>query len=235
MNTVLSKILSSKNPLFAVLIDPDKYNKEVVLKSNGIADFFLIGGSVLKNGQLTTCLNKIKQLTKLPVIVFPGNTNQLCKKADATLLLSLVSGRNSDYLIGKHVESAIQLKNLKQEIIPTAYLLLGQENNSTTQKVTNTNPIPFKDVKQIVSTAIASELLGMKMIYLEAGSGADKEIPTSIIKAVKKNVSLPVFVGGGIDSLNKYIKVKQSGADVIVIGNALEKNLSLIDDIKLNK
>jgi phosphoglycerol geranylgeranyltransferase len=235
MNAVLSKITLSKKTLFAVLIDPDKYNKDVILKSNDVADFFLVGGSSLKNGQLTACLNKIKKLTKLPLIVFPGNTNQLSKNSDATLLLSLVSGRNADYIIGKHVEVALQLKKLKQEIIPTAYLLLGEENISTTQKVTNTKPISFKNVKQIVSTAIASELLGMKLIYLEAGSGAKKSIPSSIIKSVKKNCSLPVIIGGGINNAKKYLEAKNSGADVIVIGNALEKNLSLIDDIKLNK
>jgi len=199
MNAVLSKITLSKKTLFAVLIDPDKYNKDVILKSNDVADFFLVGGSSLKNGQLTACLNKIKKLTKLPLIVFPGNTNQLSKNSDATLLLSLVSGRNADYIIGKHVEVALQLKKLKQEI------------------------------------AIASELLGMKLIYLEAGSGAKKSIPSSIIKSVKKNCSLPVIIGGGINNAKKYLEAKNSGADVIVIGNALEKNLSLIDDIKLNK
>lgn len=235
MNAVLSKISSSKKTLFAVLIDPDKYHKDVIIKSNEVADFFLVGGSTLKNGQLTACLGKIKKITKLPIVVFPGNTNQLSKNADATLILSLVSGRNADYLIGKHVEAALQLKKLMHEIIPTAYLLLGEENKSTTQKVTNTKPISFKDVKQIISTVIASEMLGMKLIYLEAGSGSKKSVPSSIIKAVKKNCSLSIFVGGGIDNAKKYMEVKNSGADVIVIGNALEKNLSLIDDIKLVK
>lgn len=236
MNSVLNKIKKTKKkPLLAILIDPEKFNPEVVLKSNAVADFLLIGGSALKKGQLFKCLSIVKKLAQIPVIVFPGDTNQLDKRADATLLLSLVSGRNAEYLIGKHVDAAFKLKSLNHELIPTAYILVDGGKTSTTQKVTQTSPISNRNLNLIKKTAIAGELLGMKMIYLEAGSGAKINLNNGIVKAVKSVCSLPIWVGGGIDSIDKYINLKKSEADVVVIGNALEKNLSLIDEIKKNK
>jgi putative glycerol-1-phosphate prenyltransferase len=230
---ILNKIIKNKKkPLLAILIDPDKFNPEVVIKSSDVADFFLLGGSSLENGQLSKCLIKIKKLSKLPVIIFPGDTNQLNKKADATLLLSLISGKNPDYLIGKHIDAAYKLKSLKHELIPTGYLLIDGGNVSTTQKVTKTLPISINNLDLIKRIVIAGELLGLKMIYLEAGSGAEIILKNSIVRAVKKVTTLPVCIGGGINSINKYLKLQNSGADVIVIGNALEKNLSLIDDLK---
>jgi len=233
VKSILQKIIKNKKkPLLAILIDPEKFNPVVVLKSSGIADFFLLGGSKLENGELSKCLLKIKKLSKLPVIVFPGDTNQLDNKADATLLLSLISGNNPDYLIGKHIDAAYKLKSLKQELIPTGYLLIDGNNVSTTQKVTKTQPISTKNLDLIKRTVIAGELLGLKMIYLEAGSGSKSAIKNSIVNAVKKVTKLPVWVGGGINTVDKYLILKNSGADVIVIGNALEKKLSLIDELK---
>ena len=233
MKSILKRILKNKKkPLLAILIDPEKFNPEVVIQSNNIADFYLIGGSSLEKGQLPKCLGKIKKMTQLPIIIFPGDTNQLDNRADATLLLSLISGNNSDYLIGKHIDAAYKLKALKHEVIPTGYLLIDGGNISTTQRVTKTSPISKNNLNLIKRTVIAGELLGLKMIYLEAGSGAKTSLNNNIVKAVKSVTSLPVWVGGGINSVDKYLKLKSSGADVIVIGNALEKNLSLIDDLK---
>lgn len=234
MKSILKRILKNKKkPLLAILIDPEKFNPEVVIKSNTIADLYLIGGSILEKGQLSKCLGKIKKMTQLPIIIFPGDTNQLDNRADATLLLSLISGNNPDYLIGKHIEAAYKLRSLKHELIPTGYLLIDGGTISATQKITRTTPISDKNINLIKRTVIAGELIGLKMIYLEAGSGAKSSLNNNIIKAVKSVTSLPIWVGGGINSVTKYVSLKNSGADVIVIGNALENNLSLIDDLKV--
>jgi len=219
-------------PLLAVLIDPDKFDLNVVIAANNIAQLFFVGGSVLKNGELENCISKIKKHTKLPVIIFPGDKNQLDKRADALLLLSLISGRNPDYLIGKHVEVARRVKLSKQEVISTGYILVEGGKKSTTEKVSKTKSLAKNDIAKIVDTAIAGELLGMKLIYLEAGSGASEQINSKIISDVKKQISLPLIVGGGINTIDKVKSVIKSGADIIVIGNALEKNISLLEDIK---
>lgn len=235
MSLVYKKILAQKKknkPLLAVLIDPDKFNVDVVSNANSIAHLFFVGGSVLKNGELENCIYKIKKHSKLPIVIFPGDVNQLDKRADALLLLSLISGRNPDYLIGKHVEVARKIKSSKQEVISTGYILVEGGKKSTTEKVSKTQSISNKHITKIVDTAIAGELLGMKLIYLEAGSGASKQVNSNIISEVKKQISVPLIVGGGINSVDKVSEVIKSGADVIVIGNALEKNISLLEDIK---
>lgn len=235
MSLIYKKILAQKKknkPLLAVLIDPDKFDLNVVIAANNIAHLFFVGGSVLKNGELKNCISKIKRHSKLPVVIFPGDTNQLDKRADALLLLSLISGRNPDYLIGKHVEVARKIKASKQEVISTGYILVEGGKKSTTEKVSKTQSISNKNISKIVDTAIAGEMLGMKLIYLEAGSGASKQINSKIITQVRKQISLPIIVGGGITSFDKVNSVIKSGADIIVIGNALEKNISLLGDIK---
>lgn len=235
MSLIYKKILAQKKknkPLLAVLIDPDKFDLNVVIAANNIAHLFFVGGSVLKNGELKNCVSKIKRHSKLPVVIFPGDTNQLDKRADALLVLSLISGRNPDYLIGKHVEVARKIKASKQEVISTGYILVEGGKKSTTEKVSKTQSISNKNISKIVDTAIAGEILGMKLIYLEAGSGASKQINSKIITQVRKQISLPIIVGGGINSFDKVNSVIKSGADIIVIGNALEKNISLLGDIK---
>jgi len=235
MSLVYKKILAQKKknkPLLAVLIDPDKFNLDVVIKANAIAHLFFVGGSVLKNGELENCISKIKKHSKLPIVIFPGDTNQLDKRADALLLLSLISGRNPDYLIGKHVEVARKIKSSKQEVISTGYILIEGGKKSTTEKVSKTKSLTKNNIAKIVDTAIAGELIGMKLIYLEAGSGASKQVNSKIISEVKKQISAPLIVGGGINSVDKVNEVIKSGADIIVIGNALEKNISLLEDIK---
>ena len=234
-STIFQSILRSKKKnkkLFAVLVDPDKFFPEVIREADkSKVDFIFIGGSKVKNGNFHRCVNAIRKLTKIPLVIFPGGKDQISDAADAILLLSLISGRNPDYLIGEHIRAAQQLKKSKLEIIPTGYILIGGGKKISTQAVTRTSPINGSDKNLAVSTAIAGELLGMKMIYLEAGSGAKQTLNSDIVKEVKKNISAPIIVGGGIDSQQKAIVLCKSGADMIVVGNAIEKDITLVNKI----
>lgn len=231
----LNKLINnkSKKAKLVVLIDPDKYNPELIkLAEKSKVAFFLVGGSELKKNNLSIVVKSIKRISEKPVIIFPGNETQLSSNADGMLLLSLISGRNPDYLIGKHVKAALSIRNKKIETLPTGYILINGKNISSTQKVTNTTSLSPSNMKEIVSTAVAGELLGLKAIYLEAGSGAKQEVNSKVIKAVKATVKLPLFVGGGIDSYLKSKKAIEAGANFVVIGNALEKNLHLLSEIE---
>lgn len=213
-----------------ILIDPDKYNPELVKMANASKVYcFFVGGSKIKKGLFEKTIRSIKSLSKIPVIIFPGDESQISKQADGILILSLVSGRNPEYLIGKHVKSAIKIKATKLPTYPTGYILVNGNAVSTTQKVTNTKPLQTK--KEIIETAIAAELLGKKLIYLEAGSGANNTLKTSIINAVKKHISVPLIVGGGINSIKKAQAIVKTKPDYIVIGNALENNPSFLLDL----
>ncbi len=232
MNSVYSKIHSGKRkkrPQLAVLIDPDKFNPELVKLCRKGVSYFFVGGSKLDSGNIGRTIAAIKKISKIPVVIFPGDEKQVSGKADALLFLSLLSGRNPEYLIGKHVLAAPVIKRKKLECIPTAYILVNGERNSTTQKVTGTKPL--QELAQIKNTALAGELLGFKLLYLEAGSGAKTNIPAKIIAGVKRVISIPLLVGGGIDSVQKVRSAIRSGADIVVIGNALEKNIGLIEKI----
>ena len=232
---IFQSILKSKKKdkkLFSVLIDPDKFFPDVIREADkSKVDFIFIGGSKVKNENFHRCVNTICKLTKIPLVIFPGSREQISEKADAILLLSLISGRNSDYLIGEHIRAAQQLKKSKLEIIPTGYILIGGGKKISTQAVTRTSPINGSDKNLAVSTAIAGELLGMKLIYLEAGSGAKNSLNTFIVKEVEKNISAPSIVGGGINSAEKAIALCNSGADMIVVGNAIEKDITLVNKI----
>lgn len=231
-NDLIKKIGSSKKPLLAVLIDPDKFNPELVRLANTAKVFcFLVGGSRLETGNSHKTVTAIKKISSIPVILFPGDETQLTAKADGLFLPSLLSGRNPDYLIGKQVIMAPIIRRLKLQSMPMAYLLIDDTNVSATQKITGTQPLPASDKNYIVNTAIAAEQLGFKLIYLEAGSGARTGVSTALIKQIKKQVALPVIVGGGIDSKQKAQRAIQSGANMIVVGNALEKNVYLLNDI----
>jgi putative glycerol-1-phosphate prenyltransferase len=235
MTNVFRYIISAKKKgkkLFAVLIDPDKFNPEVVRESNRCkVDLLFIGGSGLQAKKFHQCMQAVRRLTKIPVVIFPGGREQISEKADAILLLSLISGRNPDYLIGEHIRAAKQLKKSKLEIIPTGYILVNGGKKVSTHTVSRTSPIIHSDTELAASTAIAGELLGMKLIYLEAGSGANKTLSSKMIRSVKKNISCPVIVGGGIDSAKKAKELCLAGADVIVVGNAIEKDCTLIRKI----
>ncbi len=229
---ILLKAKRQRKKLFAVLIDPDKFNPEVILEANrSKVDLLFIGGSGLSRKRFHRCMNAVKKQTNIPVVIFPGGREQVSDKADAILLLSLISGRNPDYLIGEHIRAAQQLKRSKLEIIPTGYILVNGGKKYTTQKVTRTAPIGTARTVLAANTALAGELLGMKLIYLEAGSGAKKPIRGEMIRMVKNNISIPLIAGGGIDSPQKARALWRAGADVVVVGNAIEKDCTLVKKI----
>jgi len=236
MKNIYRHILNSKKKgkkLFAVLVDPDKFNPEVIREANkSKVDFIFMGGSGLKKEKFHTCINTVSKLTKIPLVIFPGGREQISEKADAILLLSLISGRNPDYLIGEHIRASRQLQKSKLEIIPTGYVLIHGGKKVSTHKVSKTSPIKHFDIELAASTAIAGELLGMKLIYLEAGSGAKKPLSKVMIQRVKKNISVPLIAGGGIDSAEKAKAICNAGADVVVVGNAIEKDITLVKKIK---
>jgi phosphoglycerol geranylgeranyltransferase len=228
----IKKLLHSKTPLLAVLIDPDKYNKELVLLANkNKVSCFLVGGSKLTHGDVTKTVREIKKISSIPVILFPGDETQLTKQADGVLLLSLLSGRNTDYLIEKHIAAAPIIKKMQLQSLSTAYLLIDGGKISTTQKVTNTQPLNPKNKSYILNTCIAAEQLGFKAIYLEAGSGAKNAISNTLITTIKKNVSIPIIIGGGLSTATKIKTALKSKPNLVVIGNALEKNMYLLNQI----
>lgn len=213
-----------------ILIDPDKYNTELIKIANECkVSYIFVGGSSLQKNNFEKTIKSIKTITKIPVIIFPGDETQISKLADGILILSLLSGRNAEYLVGKHVKAASKIKASKLKPIPTGYILVNGNKISTTQKVTKTKPLSNK--KEIIETAIAGELLGKQLIYLEAGSGAKKELSSSIIKEVKKHISISLIVGGGINSVAKAKNILSCKPDYMVIGNALEKNPKLLIDL----
>ena len=236
--SVYEKMVKSATKQLAVLIDPDKQSAEslsalVQQAENCRADFFFVGGSLLLKDSFEQTVRSIKAQSKLPVVIFPGSNYQVTEAADAILLLSLISGRNPEYLIGQHVAAAATLKKANIEIIPTGYLLIDGGRISTTTYITQTVPIPADKNDVAVATALAGEMLGLKTIYLEAGSGADKTVSPTMITQVKKNINGPLIVGGGIRSGEQAEEVSRAGADIVVIGNILEKNPEALMEIAL--
>lgn len=231
--TILSK---GKGKQFAVLVDPDKFNQagleSVITTANDCqVDLIFVGGSLLTFDHLNETLESIKENTTIPVVLFPGSLMQINEKADAVLLLSLISGRNADLLIGKHVIAAPYLKSSKLEILPTGYMLIESGPLTTAQYISNTIPIPRQKDDIAVCTAIAGEMLGLKLIYMDAGSGAEIPISGSMIRQVKENISVPLIIGGGIRTAEQAIVSCKAGADIIVVGNAIEKDHSCIKEI----
>ena len=236
---VLQSIIESSGlgrKLFSVLIDPDKYDEEklidlVDLSKQSSVDYFFVGGSLMTTEKFERTIQILKSISKIPVVIFPGSNVQISGNADSILLLSLISGRNSEYLIGQHVVAAPYLKKSGLEIIPTAYMLIEGEKITTANYVSNTLPIPMDKDDIAVSTAMAGEMLGMKLVYMDGGSGAGRIISSTMIKSVKENIGLPLIVGGGIDSAEKAQILWNAGADMIVVGNAIESDLTLISSI----
>lgn len=229
--------LEKGNKGLAVLIDPDKIKPENIAGfmqklNNSIATHIFVGGSTVEEFATEKAVIEIKKQTSLPIILFPGDVSQITNHAKAILYLSLLSGRNSEYLIGKHVASVSKLRNTNLEVIPTGYLLIENGKKTAVQRVTQTEPMPINNTQAIVDTAKAGELLGMKLIYLEAGSGALKAIPSSIISEVKKELKIPVIVGGGIRSKEQLDAAYNAGADLVVIGTAFEKDETFFNEIK---
>jgi phosphoglycerol geranylgeranyltransferase len=235
-NNLYTSILEAKQQgkkKFVVLIDPDnvrlgKLDKVLELSKSANVDYFFIGGSLVVNDMLDMVLSNIKKTTDIPMILFPGNSLQLSYKADGLLFLSLISGRNADLLIGKHVISAPFLKISPLEIMSTGYMLIDGGISTTVQYMSNTTPIPANKDDIALCTAMAGELLGMKMIYMDAGSGAKNPISSSMIDAVSSAIDIPLIVGGGIRTPEKAYENVKAGADVIVVGDAIEKDPQLI-------
>lgn len=221
---------------FGVLIDPDKTDEPNLEKLCALAidssvDIFLVGGSLVISDYLDECVKWIKRNTNIPVLLFPGNSSQISKYADALLYLSLVSGRNADLLIGQHVVSAPMVKKSGLEIISTGYMVIDGGAPTTVSYISNASPLPADKPEIAICTAMASEMLGMKVIYMDAGSGARTPITEKMIKSVSENISVPLIVGGGIIDPEKAYNNCKAGADVIIIGNAIEKDPSLINEM----
>ena len=232
---IYENIISAPGKKFALLIDPDNYSVQSLIATiyaakDAEVNCILVGGSLV-NTDIETKVDIIKRNTDIPVLLFPGSLHQLTNKADAILLLSLISGRNADFLIGNHVLAASFLKKSQLEIIPTGYILVKSENMTSVEYISNTKPIPSNKVDIAVSTAIAGELTGNKLIYLEAGSGASNPVCEDMIREVKRNISIPLIVGGGMRTREDIIKTYKSGADIVVVGNAVENNLNLLQTL----
>ena len=220
----------------AVLLDPDKLPEKRLEQTIALAvehgvHYFFIGGSLVVNNKLDTVLAGIRKQCSIPLVLFPGSSFQLSYQADALLFLSLISGRNPELLIGQHVISAPYLKTSPLEIISTGYMLIDGGVQTAVQYMSNTYPIPAHKNDIAVCTAIAGELLGLKMIYLDAGSGALYPVPVSMIEAVRAAINIPLLVGGGIQSPEKVVENFRAGADLLVVGNAIEQDTGLLVEL----
>jgi len=232
MNTFYEQLKDRSKKRIALLVDPDGYDsrglEELIEKINLYPpDLLLVGGSLLFN-PIEITITALKLGCKLPVFIFPGNLFQLSDRADGILFLSLISGRNPEFLIGNHVLAAPHLSRSGIEVIPTGYMLIGNGLTTSVEYMSNTLPIPGDKTDIAVATAMAGEMLGLKSFYLEAGSGASHSVEPGIIRAIRKNISLPLIVGGGIRSAESTEELFSAGADMLVVGNAVEKDPGLI-------
>lgn len=222
----------SRKKLLAILVDPDQaesqHLQKIVELSAGKADCFLVGGSLLTHGNIDETAAFLKKASDIPVVIFPGSPSQISENADAILFLSLLSGRNPETLIGQQVMAAPFLKKSKLEIISTAYLLIDSGSQTTASYISNSTPIPSNKPGIAVSTAIAGELLGFNLIYMDAGSGAKNPISAEMIQEVKSNIDIPLIIGGGLNSRGKVKSALDAGADMIVVGSAFEENPNFI-------
>lgn len=221
--------LTKNDRKLGILIDPDRHHKEelknFLRKATALnPNFLLIGSSIIVQSEVEQACKTIKASTDLPLILFPGHFSQLNNSVDAVLLLSLISGRNPDLLIGQHVLAAPILKKLDAHILSTGYILVDGGCLTSVSYISNTMPIPNNKTDICVSTAIAGELIGMKYIYLDAGSGAKQSVPLEMVKAVSNAIDIPLIVGGGIKSSQQVSDFHGAGANLVVVGNALESN-----------
>lgn len=230
------KLRKQGRKAFAVLIDPDRHpldrlGRIIALAEEAGVDYFFVGSSLLFEPDLDNVIGFIKKNSAIPVILFPGNHLQISKQADAILLLSLISGRNPELLIGQHVIAAPALKDSGLEIIPTGYLLIEGGMTTSVSYISNSMPIPANKNDIAAATAMAGEMLGLQAIYLEAGSGAKNPVSQSMIREVRNHIQVPLIAGGGINTPEKAIEHCIAGADIIVVGNKLEQDLGLISDM----
>ncbi len=218
---------------FALLIDPDKVDTAgtavlIELALEARVDYLFVGGSLVVSDQLDQVVRQIRALCKIPIILFPGTPSQISPIADALLYLSLISGRNPELLIGQHVISAPSIRKSGLEIISTGYMLIDGGAPTTVSYISNALPIPADKNEIALCTAMAGEMLGMKLIYMDAGSGARRPISTEMIERVSSNIEIPLIIGGGIQNPEKVYLNAKAGADMIVVGNAIEKDSSLL-------
>lgn len=238
-NSILEYIQSAARKgqkLLAILLDPDKTDLEAlpdvidrIDKLN--SDFIFVGGSFVENGITSIFVETIKKLTKIPVVLFPGDYSQVTNKADALLFLSLLSGRNPEYLIEQQIKAVPYLKHSTLEIIPTGYILIDGGKQSSVLRISKTKPIAQENIELAVSTAVAGMYKGKQIIYLEAGSGASIPVSKRIISNVKENLSIPLIVGGGIRTREQLERAYENGADLVVIGNGFEENNQILNTI----
>ncbi len=236
-NGILTQIIQAKErntKLLAILLDPDKVAlsdvpKTITKINKSKASFILIGGSLLFKNVLDEFVKIAKENTQLPIILFPGSAMQITKNADAILYLQLISGRNSDYLIGNQVIAAPLLKQTDLEVISTGYLLIESGRETTASYISNTKPIPAHKPEIAMATAMAGEYIGNKIIYMDGGSGALNPVPLKMIEKVAKNVNLPIIIGGGLKTKSEIDAVFNAGATVVVVGTAFENDADLLD------
>lgn len=231
VSKLLRSIQSTSQKGIAWLIDPDKIADATAIKrdfswvrDSGL-DFIFVGGSCLNQDNFKEVTRAVQDISgSIPVVIFPGSQAQLAKEADAILFLSLISGRNPEYLIGQQVAAAPMIHQMDIEVLPTAYLLVNESDVTSVQYISQTTPIPNSKPKLAVATALAGQFMGMRFFFLDAGSGAKKPVSEIVIEEVRNAVNHPLIVGGGIDSMEKLKKAFHAGADVVVLGNAIEKD-----------
>lgn len=234
--TDIEHIASKKQKQLAVLIDPDKGRKEHLSKVAAIAnevkvDLFFVGGSLMVGDEMEETISTLKKLSDIPIVLFPGSPSQLSNQADALLFLSLISGRNADLLIGQQVIAAPAIKKSNLEVLPTGYMLIDGGRPTTASYISSSQPIPANKPEIAAVTAMTGEMLGLKLIYADAGSGADHPVSSDMIKAIKSATNIPLIVGGGMRSASDVRKAYQSGADIAVVGNAFENQPDLLNEI----
>ncbi|MBT7515217.1 MAG: geranylgeranylglyceryl/heptaprenylglyceryl phosphate synthase [Candidatus Marinimicrobia bacterium] len=232
----LDSVIGKKGAAYVVLIDPDRKNEDSLescvdsANQSGV-DALFVGGSLMMDGKCTERVKQIKQASDIPVIFFPGGVGQLNSYYDAMLFMSVISGRNPHYLIGEQVIAAPMVKDLGIETIPTGYMLMDGGAGSTVEFMSGTRPIPMNRPDIAVAHALAGQYLGMKLIYLEAGSGAKESVSESVIEAVTHNLDIPVIVGGGIRNGQIASEKVKAGASIIVTGTVIEENSNLMSEI----
>ena len=239
MNQVLKNIFQFKEnnqKALAVLIDPDSLSKDLLIEQvqlakQNLVDYLFVGGSMITDDCLDETLNYIKSNCEIPTILFPGSLYQINAKADAILFLSLISGRNPELLIGKHVLAAPLIQKSGIEVLPTGYMLIDGGKPTTVSYISNSLPIPNDKPKIAAGTALAGEMLGLKLNFLDAGSGAKISVSSEMIKATAQLTSNPIIVGGGITNPIEAKLAWDAGATIVVIGNAVESNPNLIEEI----
>lgn len=239
MKSVYKKIqenVQKEQKMLGVLIDPDKCNMRKLSDVLNLCrlhkvDFILVGGSLLMQNRFEEVIIALKKQKEIPIIIFPGNGFQVSSKADAILFTSLLSGRNPEYLIGQQMQAAPHIREANIESIGTAYLLIESGSPTSVSYISNTQAIPANKSDIAVATAMAAEMMGMQMIYLEAGSGAKNPVNDDMIRQVKKHIKLPLICGGGINDIETALSKYNAGADIIVIGNGAEKDVNLIGEI----